>query len=102
MTPHPVYKVVAFQVIGAHALRVEFDDGTAQAIEFEPILRGELYGALQDERLFRQVEIDPEVHTLVWPTGADFDPAILHDWPRYASGMRQLAERWDSSQSKAS
>ncbi len=99
---HAVYKVVAFEIVGPHTLRVEFDDGAAQVIEFGPMLQGELYGPLQDERLFRQVEIDPEVHTLVWPTGADFDPAVLHDWPQYASDMRQLAERWATVQSKAS
>lgn len=99
---HPVYKVVAFEIVGPHSLRVEFDDGTAQVIDFGPILRGELYGPLEDERLFRQVEIDPEVHTLVWPTGADFDPAVLHDWPQHASGMRQLAERWPAVESKTS
>ncbi|MGH9448285.1 MAG: DUF2442 domain-containing protein [Terriglobia bacterium] len=99
---HPVYKVVAFEVVGPYALRVEFDDHTAQEIDFEPILRGELYGPLRDERLFRRVEIDPEAHTLVWPTGADFDPAVLHDWPQYADGMRQLAERWAAPHDKAS
>lgn len=52
---HPVYKVVSFEIVGPHALRVEFDDGTAQVIEFGLILRGEIYGPLQDERLFRQV-----------------------------------------------
>lgn len=31
--------------------------------------------------LIRPSQIDPEVHTLVWPNGADCDPAILHDWP---------------------
>jgi len=30
--------------------------------------------------VFRQVRLDPEVHTVVWPNGADFDPATLHDW----------------------
>jgi hypothetical protein len=89
---HPVYKVVSFAIVGPHTLRVEFDDGTAQVIDFRPILRGELYGLLQDERSFRQVEIDPEARTLVRPTGADFDPAILHDWPQYASDMQELAE----------
>jgi hypothetical protein len=99
---HPAYKVVTFQVVGPYALRVEFDDGTAQVIDFEPILRGELYGPLKDDRLFRQVEIDPEAHPLVWPTGADFDPATLHDWPQYASEMQQLAERWTAVHNKAS
>jgi hypothetical protein len=36
-------------------------------------------GPLRDQALFRQVRLDSEVHTLVWPNGADFDPATLHD-----------------------
>ena len=75
-------------------LRVEFDDHTSQVIDFRPILEGEIYGPLQDLEVFSQVRIDPEVHTLVWPNGADFDPATLHDWPKYAETMRALAERW--------
>lgn len=38
------------------------------------------HAAEADERVFNQVEIDPEVHALVWPNGADFDPETLHDW----------------------
>lgn len=48
------------------------------------MLAGELYGLLKDLAVFEQVQIDREVHTLVWPNGADFDPETLHDWPRYA------------------
>ena len=99
---HAVYRVVGYEVVGPSMLRVGFDDDTAQVIDFGPILRGELYGPLRDNRLFRQVEIDPEVHTLVWPTGADFDPAILHDWSRYESDMHRLAQQWATAQTKAS
>ncbi len=91
---HPVYRVTGFEIVGPHTLRVEFDDSTAQVIDFTDVLAGELYGALQDEQVFRSVEIDPEIHTLVWPSGADFDPAVLHDWPAHADEMRRLARRW--------
>jgi len=56
-----------------------------------------LYGPLQDIKLFESVEIDSEVHTLVWPNGADFDPATLHDWPLYAAEMQKMAEKWASA-----
>ena len=71
------------------------------AIDFRPVLAGEMYGPLQDERLFGQVEIDPEVHTLVWPNGADFDPATLHDWPKYAEEIQRMARKWAMAQAKA-
>ena len=48
--------------------------------------------------MFNQVQIDPEVETLVWPNGADFDPATLHDWPMYEQAFRQLARRWEPMQ----
>src|ERR1044071_8649192 len=79
---HEIHRVISFQKIGPFTLNVQFEDGTSQTIDFRPILEGELYGPLQDPTIFSQVHIDPEAHTLVWPNGADFDPAILYDWPK--------------------
>ena len=69
---HPIYRVRGFEIVGPYVLRVAFDDDTVQTIDFEPILAGELFGPLRDPVLFRQVALDPEVHTLVSPNGADF------------------------------
>ena len=89
-----IARVIDFEQIGPYKLRVKFDDGTSQEIDFEPVLEGALFGPLKDEKLFSQVEVDLEVHTLVWPNGADFDPATLHDWPKYAKAMEKMAKRW--------
>ena len=91
---HEIYRVASFQKLAPFTLRVTFDDGTSQTIDFRPVLKGELYGPLQDPALFDQVRIDPEVHTLIWPNGADFDPAILHNWPESAPALKALAEQW--------
>ena len=91
---HSIHRVTRIDVIGSYGLCVGFDDGTVQEIDLAPVLEGELYGPLRDPRLFAQVRIDPEVHTVVWPNGADFDPAILHDWPQHEQAMRDLAKRW--------
>jgi len=91
---HAIYRVIGFQVIRPYTLRVRFDDRTEREIDFWPVLAGEVYGALQDETLFNQVEIDPEVHTLVWPNGADFDPETLHDWPKYVEELKRMARQW--------
>jgi hypothetical protein len=94
MNAHPVYRVTSFERVGPYALRVEFDDGLQQTIEFSPVLAGDLYRPLRDPELFGQVRLDPEVHTLVWPNGADFDPATLHDWPLVADDLRSRARAW--------
>ena len=96
---HPIYRITAFEIVAPYTLRVTFNDKVQQIIDFRPILEGDLYGSLQDKKLFDQVEIDPEVHTLVWPNGADFDPATLHDWPEHAEGMKSLAKQWASQKS---
>jgi hypothetical protein len=65
--------------VADYTLRVTFDDRTSQVINFKPVLRGEVFGPLRDLNLFNQVWLDPEVHTLVWPNGADFEPWLLHE-----------------------
>ena len=72
-----------------------FADGTAQTIDFTPLLRGKLFGPLRDQRLFEQVRLDQESRTLVWPNGADMDPSILHDWPDRERDMAQMAAHWE-------
>lgn len=91
---HLICRITSFERIGAYTLRIQFDDGLCRTIDFEPILEGELFGPLQDQAVFAQVELDPEVHTLVWPTGADFDPAILHEWPQHEAAFQAAARRW--------
>ncbi len=93
---HEIYRISSFQKVAPFTLSLQFDDGTSQLIDFRPVLRGELYGPLQDPAVFDQVRIDPEVHTLVWPNGADFDPAILHNWPELGPELQALAEQWIS------
>jgi hypothetical protein len=95
MGDHPIFRVEEFQILGPYKLRVGFDDGTQQTINFHPVLAGELFGPLRELTLFNQVTIDPEVHTLVWPNGADFDPATLHDWPEHVAALTERASNWD-------
>ncbi len=91
---HPIYRITSFEHAGPFSLRLHFNDGLARTIDFEPILEGELYGPLRDAAMFAKVTLDPEIHTVVWPCGADFDPATLHDWPEHEAAFRAAAERW--------
>jgi hypothetical protein len=94
---HAFHRVQSFKIEAPFLLRVRFEDATEQVIDFKPVLAGGLFGPLSDVSLFNQVHIDPEVHTLVWPNGADFDPATLHDWPMYAKELAARAKEWGLS-----
>jgi hypothetical protein len=94
---HQIHRVINFKKVADFVLSISFEDGTQRTIDFRPVLAGELYGPLSDPKVFDQVQIDPEVHTLVWPNGADFDPAILYDWPSLAPEFEELARSWQYS-----
>ena len=93
---HPIYRVCSLEKLAPYTLRIRFEDETERIIDFRPVLAGEIYGPLRDPSLFNQVQIDPEVCTLVWPNGTDFDPATLHDWPQYFEALVAAAQRWES------
>src|SRR4051812_8542682 len=94
MDTYPIAAIKAFEQLGPYTLRLEFDDGATQIIDFSPVLYGRNFGPLRDPALFSQVRIDPDFPTLVWPNNADFDPATLRYWPEYLPHLLEIVERW--------
>jgi hypothetical protein len=93
---HAIYRVEHFEIVGPYTLALRFNDGTEQRIDFRPMLEGEVFAPLQDLAVFNAVELDPTFGTVQWPTGADFDPETLHDWPRYRDELIAMARQWSS------
>jgi hypothetical protein len=91
------YYQEAFSIVGPYTLAVTFTDCTEQRIDFKPVLHGALFGPLQDLAVFNAVTLDSEAGTLVWPNGADFDPATLHDWPQVRDELTARARAWAES-----
>ena len=92
---HKLYRVTNFRVEGPYTLWIKFDDGSTQVIDFEPVLFGYYHGPLRDHTLFNQVKIDPNIHTLVWPNGADFDPETLRNWPQYRQAWTNAVQQME-------
>jgi hypothetical protein len=93
---HPIHRVTAFVVAAPYTLAVSFADGTEQVIDFQPVLHGALFRPLRELSVFNAVRLDSEAGTLVWPNGADFDPAALHDWPLVREEFAKRASSWDT------
>jgi len=83
MHRHQLFRVTEFEIIGDYTLRIWFDDKSEQTIDFLPVLHGPVFGPLRDKRLFDQVQLIDYAGCLEWPTGADFDPETLRNWPNY-------------------
>src|SRR5436190_13037528 len=91
---HPIYRVTNFEVVAPYTLTIEFNDGLLRTINFQPALVGEVFGPLREPSVFNAVKIDPEVWTLVWPNGADFDPAMPHHRPVYEAALHERVRSW--------
>jgi len=94
--PHPIRRVTNRDCITPYALRLRFDYGLVTTVDLADMLEGEIYGPLRDPFLFARVAVDREIGTIVWPNGADFEPAILHNWPDHKDAFTAAARRWKS------
>ena len=81
------HRVIAFEQVGDYTLHLTFDNGRERTIDFEPILLGPLFGALQDKALFSAVQLDESFGTLEWPNGADIAPTVLYDWLEHVAAI---------------
>jgi hypothetical protein len=72
-------RIVSVESLDDFVLRLSFDDGTEREVDLERDLWGPMFEPLRaDPELFRQVRVDEELGTIVWPNGADMDPDVLH------------------------
>ena len=76
------YHIVEARHVSGHVVWLRFRDGTTGEIDLSSDLQGPVFEPLHDPAVFRQFEIHPEFHTLVWANGADFAPEFLHDHVR--------------------
>ena len=56
-----------------------FEDGRTGVVDLEHALWGGVFEPLREVGLFRRFRFDPELDTIVWPTGADLAPEFLYE-----------------------
>ena len=72
------------RVLGGYRVELLFEDGLRGTVDLTShvVGRGGVFGPLQDPAYFANVQVDPELGTLVWPNGADFCPDVLYEWAK--------------------
>jgi hypothetical protein len=73
-------RVKSVRHLGDYRLNLEFTDGTRGELDFRERIvgRGGVFRPLEIVEFFKQVTVDPEAGTLVWPNEVDFDPDVLY------------------------
>lgn len=71
-------RVTTVEVLDGHRLRVTFNDGVVRDVDCSFLLHGTLGEPLRDPAYFRQVRVDDEARTVIWPNGLDPAPELLH------------------------
>jgi hypothetical protein len=63
-----------------YRLELRFADGTTGELDFRQRIvgRGGVFRELEDVGFFKQVRVDSEAGTIVWPNGVDFCPDVLY------------------------
>jgi hypothetical protein len=66
--------------VSGYRLELGFTDGLRKEIDLtDRVLgRGGVFRPLADAEFFKQVRLDPEAGTIVWPNGIDFCPDMLY------------------------
>ena len=71
--------VTTIEPLDGYQLRLIFNDGSERVVDLTADLWGPMGEPLRDPAVFRQVRVDPELRTIVWPNGFDLDPDVLHN-----------------------
>jgi hypothetical protein len=71
-------RIISVEPLDGYRLRLTFNDGMVTDADFTDDLWGTLGEPLRDLAYFRQVRVDEEARTIVWPNGLDPDPYVLH------------------------
>jgi hypothetical protein len=86
-------RVTEVRYVKDYRLEIRFSDGAVAELDFGQRIagRGGVFVPLQDVEFFKQVTVDHEAGTLVWPNGVDFCPDVL-----YAEATGRSIEEMDS------
>ncbi len=79
-----MYKdITSVEPIGDFRLRLAFEGGERREIDIASLVSFDgVFEPLNDPSFFRQVSVNSEIGTIVWPNGADLCPDVLYEQSR--------------------
>jgi hypothetical protein len=71
--------VIEVRYVREYTVWLRFEDGTEGEVDISRSFRGPVFEPLRNLEYFKQVRVDAELGTIVWPNGADIAPETLHE-----------------------
>jgi len=73
-------RVTAVRHLRDYELELSFSDGTTATLDLRPRVtnRGGVFKPFESVEFFKQVRVDQEAGTIVWPNGVDLCPDVLY------------------------
>jgi hypothetical protein len=78
-------RLVEAKYVRDYVVWLRWSDGSEGDVDLSPQLYGEMFEPLKDKELFRRFVLSEDLHTLVWPNGADLAPEFLHSQTRVSA-----------------
>jgi hypothetical protein len=72
-------RLVAVRWVRDWVLWVRFSDGSEGEVDLSAELDGPVFEPLRDPVYFRAFVLNPDLHTVAWPNGADLAPEFLYE-----------------------
>ena len=72
-------RLTGARLVSEFVVWLQFSDGVEGEIDLSGELDGPVFEPLRDPEVFGSFVVHEELHTLVWPNGADFAPEFLYD-----------------------
>jgi hypothetical protein len=72
-------KLESAEYVRGHTIHVRFSDGAEGDVDLSAELWGEVFEPLKDPAVFRQLQLNKELNTVTWPSGADLAPEFLYE-----------------------
>src|SRR5947209_7175517 len=71
--------VIEVRYVRDYTVWIKFDDGTQGDIDISRSFKGPVFEPLRDLEYLKQVRVNPDLGTIVWPNGADVAPETLYE-----------------------
>ena len=75
-------RLVEARYVRDYVIWLRWNDGSQGEVDLREELDGPIFEPLRDPTYFRRFTLSTEMHTLVWPNGADLAPEFLREHTR--------------------